>query len=79
MRQPRKLAIHERVDLVGQKFGKLTVKKFAGKNTEEGYLYIADCSCGVRNVLVPANRLEMGLCGWCRRPAAKPLPKQDSG
>jgi hypothetical protein len=40
MRQPKKLAVHERVDLEGQRFGKLHVKKFAGRTVDDGYCWM---------------------------------------
>jgi hypothetical protein len=63
MRTVKKLPVDQRLDLVGTTHGRLTVTKFGGRNHTDGLLWIVRCQCGCRNILIPANRLHLGVCG----------------
>lgn len=69
-------------DLIGQKFGRLTVVSLAGKNERRCLLWNCKCDCG-RTKTVAATFLRTGKvrsCGCLRkemaRESAKSLPKE---
>lgn len=61
------------IDLVGKKFGRLTVKKLVGVNKNKMKLWECECSCG--NITIqPTNQLNNGhtkSCGCYSRDIAK--------
>lgn len=53
-------------NLVGQKFGKLTVKKRSQRKDCNGqYFWICDCDCGAKNVEIPGHNLTSGRTYSC--------------
>lgn len=54
----------KKIDLVGQKFGKLTVTREAGKNKHGGYLWECQCECGKIKVTSSAT-LRQGRATSC--------------
>lgn len=60
-------------DLLNQKFGKLTAKKFVGKNKQYDALWLCDCDCGNEKI-VSAGKLQSGhtqSCGCFQRERTK--------
>lgn len=53
-----------RVDLTGQKFGRLTATKFVGTNQENRALWECQCKCG-NKVVIPSNSLRRGFTRSC--------------
>lgn len=69
--------INNRLDLVGQRFGKLTVIEYAGtktyKNGNKFSLWLCKCDCGGTKIAIGTN-LKRGVtssCGCLRKEAAK--------
>lgn len=54
----------KRLDLVGQKFGRLEVKEFAGMDKRKQTTWKCECACG-NIVIVSSNNLRRGLTKSC--------------
>lgn len=52
-------------DLTGQKFERLTVVRFYGRNEWGQALWECKCSCGTENVIVTGGNLKSGLTRSC--------------
>lgn len=52
-------------NLIGQKFGKLTVIKLGPKDKNGQSTWYCNCDCGKTNVLISNNNLKRGLVGSC--------------
>ena len=60
---------HNRVDLTGKVFERLTVKEFVGKNKSREALWLCECVCG-NTVIVRGSKLRDGQnksCGCLRK------------
>jgi hypothetical protein len=61
------------IDLTGQKFGKLTVDKYKGKNKHNQSMWLCKCQCG-NNKIIVGTSLRNGStrsCGCLQRDIAK--------
>ncbi len=55
--------------MIGQKFGRLTVKNFAGRNDVSQHQWECECDCGNKNIITTTNILKSGVkqsCGCFR-------------
>ena len=54
----------KRIDLVGQRFGKLTVVSFAGLNNWSNSKFLCKCDCG-KEKIIPSGSLRQRNTGSC--------------
>ena len=58
--------INKKQDLVGKKFGKLTAIQQTDEKSSRGYyMWLCECECGNKNVLIPRNDLISGHSKSC--------------
>jgi len=59
----------KRNDLIGQKFGRLTVLEFAGKDKSRTALYLCKCDCGQKKIIISSEfkRGKIQSCGCLRK------------
>lgn len=57
----------KRVDMIGKKFGRLTVTKLSNKTSgkRKRLLYLCDCDCGTKNIEVMGEKLRRGTTKSC--------------
>lgn len=65
------------IDLTGQKFGRLTVLRMAGKNKWGNITWLCDCECGNKIITNSSNLIkgETKSCGCLRKDNAKSFKK----
>jgi hypothetical protein len=54
-----------RLDLRGQKFGRLTVRRRTAERRDRSVVWLCDCDCGTRGVRVATRRLTVGAVTSC--------------
>lgn len=80
----RKIKMSKLIDLVGRKFGRLTVVARApDRKTKSGTrtMWFCDCDCNTKNVLVYGTNLTRGLtqsCGCLRKENSHIINKQEN-
>lgn len=69
---------HTKIDLTGQKFGRLTVLSDSGKRVSGHVVWLCKCRCGRKRVKVISNNLRNGYsrsCGCLNKERMKALGK----
>lgn len=77
----RDIDVMIRIDMIGQKFGRLTVIKLVGKHFNGSALWLCLCDCGNYNI-VSRQRLKDGhtkSCGCLRKASGKECPRYKHG
>lgn len=67
--QSEEVSTRMRKDLAGQRFGRLVVKKFAGKNRHRNALWLCECTCGNVRTIIGSHLISGATksCGCYRR------------